>query len=181
MATSLLLAAPLCFRRHGSTPFHQQPDDASSRLQFRSLVAAYQPRAVRSIDFFSCAQMSSATRSPRSTRRRRGATSSRSRESSSLITWRWCSRTAAEDDREAPSFLIESVEKGSEDTGVVRSTYIYHPSIAALEPIPGWSISSSTSLAGVVQRRRGHGGRGQGQPRECHGSGDEARDGAVLA
>jgi hypothetical protein len=88
MATSLLLAAPLCFRRHGSTPFHQQPDDASSRLQFRSLVAAYQPRAVRSIDFFSCAQMSSAARSPLSTRRRRGATSSRSRESSSLITWR---------------------------------------------------------------------------------------------
>jgi hypothetical protein len=38
-----------------------------------------------------------------------------------------------EDDREAPSFLFESVEQGSEGTNVVRSVYPRHPSIAALE------------------------------------------------
>lgn len=86
-----------------------------------------------------------------------------------------------EDDREAPSFLFESVEQGSEGTNVVRSV----PVCSDIGAVPGrWGISSNTSLAGEVQRHRGaarHGGRGQGQPRDCHGPRDQVKEGAVLA
>ena len=76
-----------------------------------------------------------------------------------------------EDDREAPSFLFESVEQGSEGTNVVSK--IHHSCFSCHRSCSLWGISSNMPLAGEVQCRRGaarHGDRGQGQPRDGDGS-----------
>ena len=78
-----------------------------------------------------------------------------------------------EDDREAPSFLFESVEQGSEGEGTNVVSEIHHSCFPCHRSCSLWGISSNMPLAGEVQCRRGaarHGDRGQGQPRDGDGS-----------
>jgi hypothetical protein len=80
-----------------------------------------------------------------------------------------------EDDREAPSFLFESVEQGSEGTNVVCGIFASPaPPLHPQGPLGGRHfIEHVISLAGEVQRGRGaarHGDRGQSQPGHGDGS-----------
>jgi hypothetical protein len=142
MATSLLLAAPLCFRRHGSTPFHQQPDEAAvgefswclARLQFDQVSGCHLSTARGRLIFLVRAEVSDeeestfdeAAAEPEGCNLLPLKRIIFSYHLTLVLAYRCLVK---EDDREAPSFLIESVEKDSEDTkNVVRSIYIY-PSI----------------------------------------------------